>query len=191
MHLREESNTVFAKMCWFYLFSYKGISRLTRLLEPQIHVRLSYSLALTMASMQATSLLLMVANSVDKALSIAKPLNYSELVTYKVSIIMQKRFFLILKIMNWKVELTYSFLKNNQPFIYFFAQTINIFVAFCCCLGFTVGIVLPLTLCDLDNKIISLISTIPFGPPPHQSLQLGLLLGLTLPCGFTGKKIKN
>lgn len=191
MHLRGESNTVFAKMCWFYLFSYKGISRLTRLLEPQIHVRLSYSLALTMASMQATSLLLMVANSVDKALSIAKPLNYSELVTYKVSIIMQKRFFLILKIMNWKVELTYSFLKNNQPFIYFFPQTINIFVAFCCCLGFTVGIVLPLTLCDLDNKIISLISTIPFGPPPHQSLQLGLLLGLTLPCGFTGKKIKN
>lgn len=75
-------------------FSYKGISRLTRLLEPQIHVRLSYSLALTMASMQATSLLLMVANSVDKALSIAKPLNYSELVTYKVSIIMQKRSFL-------------------------------------------------------------------------------------------------
>ena len=57
-------------------------------------MRLSYSLALTMASMQATSLLLMVANSVDKALSIAKPLNYSELVTYKVSIIMQKRSFL-------------------------------------------------------------------------------------------------
>ena len=68
-------------------------------------MRLSYSLALTMASMQATSLLLMVANSVDKALSIAKPLNYSELVTYKVSIIMQKRFFLMLKIMNRKDEL--------------------------------------------------------------------------------------
>ena len=184
---------------------------MTRLLEPQIHVRLSYSLALTMASMQATSLLLMVANSVDKALSIAKPLNYSELVTYKVSIIMQKRFFFNIEIMNRKDELwnffslvllfsekthttkqlTYSFLKNNQPFVYFSPQTINIFVAFCCCLGFTVGIVLPLTLCDLDNKITSLISTIPFGPPPHQSLQLGLLLGLTLPCGFTGKKIKN
>ena len=86
---------------------------------------------------------------------------------------------------------TYYFLKDNQPFVYFSPQTINIFVAFCCCLGFTVGIVLPLTLCDLDNKITSLISTIPFGPPPHQSLQLGLLLGLTLPCGFTGKKIKN
>ena len=122
MHLREESNTVFAKMCWFYLFSYKGISRLTRLLEPQIHVRLSYSLALTMASMQATSLLLMVANSVDKALSIAKPLNYSELVTYKVSIIMQKRFFfLILKIMNRKDELWnffhlfYYLVKKHTP----------------------------------------------------------------------------
>ena len=130
MHLREESNTVFAKMCWFYLFSYKGISRLTRLLEPQIHVRLSYSLALTMASMQATSLLLMVANSVDKALSIAKPLNYSELVTYKVSIIMQKRFLLwnffslVLlfsekKNLHNTTYLFFSYLKNNQPFIYF------------------------------------------------------------------------
>ena len=114
MHLREESNTVFAKMCWFYLFSYKGISRLTRLLEPQIHVRLSYSLALTMASMQATSLLLMVANSVDKALSIAKPLNYSELVTYKVSIIMQKKiFFKYWKL--WIEKLNCGEWKKNPP----------------------------------------------------------------------------
>ena len=122
MHLREESNTVFAKMCWFYLFSYKGISRLTRLLEPQIHVRLSYSLALTMASMQATSLLLMVANSVDKALSIAKPLNYSELVTYKVSILMQKRSFLNIEnyeLKSWIVEFFFTCFiiqwKKNPP----------------------------------------------------------------------------
>ena len=113
MHLREESNTVFAKMCWFYLFSYKGISRLTRLLEPQIHVRLSYSLALTMASMQATSLLLMVANSVDKALSIAKPLNYSDLVTFKVSTYLMHEKKLIL--FTLQVSCLFNF-SDDQPF---------------------------------------------------------------------------
>ena len=66
---------------------FSGITRLTRLVEPQVQIHVSYSLVLTMSSLQAISLLLMAANSADKALSIAKPLNYSEIVTFKVSYI--------------------------------------------------------------------------------------------------------
>lgn len=62
--------------------SLSGLSKATKVLEPEAHVNISYFLAMSMSTMQTVSLLLMVANAGDKALSLARPLHYSEIVTF-------------------------------------------------------------------------------------------------------------
>ena len=58
--------------------SIAGLSKVTRLVELNNYLHLSYAVALAMATLQATSLMLMMANSVDKALSLLRPLHYNE-----------------------------------------------------------------------------------------------------------------
>ena len=62
--------------------SIAGMSKVTGLVEVENHLHLSYAVALSMATLQATSLMLMMANSVDKALSLLRPLHYNEIMTF-------------------------------------------------------------------------------------------------------------
>jgi hypothetical protein len=65
-----------------FLFMIIGLTRLAKLGDVNILVHISYIVAMALTTMQTVSLLLMVANSGDKALSLARPLHYSEMVTF-------------------------------------------------------------------------------------------------------------
>ena len=45
-------------------------------------------------------------------------------------------------------------------------------------IGILIGVVLPLTLYDINSEIVSIMNPIPSGPLPHQNMQIGLLLGM-------------
>ena len=62
--------------------SIAGLTKVTNLVEVNNYLHLSYAVALAMATLQATSLMLMMANSVDKALSLLRPLHYNEIMTF-------------------------------------------------------------------------------------------------------------
>lgn len=46
-----------------FMASITGLTKLTKLIEPQSHVHIGYAVAMSMASLQTTSLMLMMANS--------------------------------------------------------------------------------------------------------------------------------
>ena len=62
--------------------SIAGLTKVTKAVELNEYLHLSYAVALSMATLQATSLMLMMANSVDKALSLLRPLHYNEIMTF-------------------------------------------------------------------------------------------------------------
>ena len=74
------------------------------------------------------------------------------------------------------IVLTYLDICSFTQFLSF--QTVNLLVAICVMIGILIGVVLPLTLYDINPEIVSIINPIPIGPPPHQNMQIGLLLGM-------------
>ena len=90
-------------------------------MEPETHMHISYAVAMSMATLQATSLLLMIATSADKALSLLKPLHYNEIMTFTTVKVYMILSLLISILVGVIIPLTFNITWNSGNFHYFMA----------------------------------------------------------------------